>query len=304
MIAIVKMLRVPNLLMVGFTFLMLRYLVFIPVYTGVSLHTSMGNLEYVLMITATLLVAAAGYLCNDYFDVLTDQVNKPGKQYIGRQVSAGTVLSTAWLLSFAALTFTTWLCVSMKTWLPALPLLVALAVVWWYAVRLKKSLLWGNIAVSCMTAGTIVMAWFIEKQASGIQGQPNRYITLIITAISLFAFLLSLIREIIKDMEDIEGDRLIHCRSLPITIGIPATKNTLYVLAAITASLLVFAQVVLITYHQFIAAAWLMIAVEIPLLYFVLVLMKSQTKVDFHTLSTLLKWIMLGGMMTMVAGQF
>jgi len=302
--AIVKMLRVPNLLMIGFTFLLLRYLVFVPVFASVSMQTSMGNLEYVLMITATILVAATGYLCNDYFDVITDQVNKPEKQYIGRQVSAGTVFSTALLLSLAAMAFTAGLCLFMKSLLPALLLSAALVVVWWYAVQLKRSLLWGNIAVSCMTAGTIVMAWMVEKQASGIQGQADRYITQIVSVISLFAFLLSLIREIVKDMEDIEGDSLIHCRSLPIIKGIPATKNTLYVLAAITTGLLIFAQVVLITYHQFIAAAWLMIAVEIPLLYFVLVLRKSQTKLDFHTMSTLLKWIMLGGMMTMVAGQF
>ena len=304
MLAIVKMLRVPNLLMVGFTFLMLRYLVFIPVYTGASLHTAMGNLEFVMMITATILIAAAGYLGNDYFDVPADQVNKPRKQYIGRQVSAGTVLSTAWLLSLAALAFTTGLCISMKTWLPAIPLLVALAVVWWYAVRLKKSLLWGNIAVSCMTAGTIVMAWFIEKQASGIPAQAGRYITQIVAAISLFAFLLNLMREIIKDMEDIEGDRIIHCRSLPVVIGIPATKKILYVLAAFTTGLLVLAQVKLFRENFVAAAAWLMIAVEIPLLYFVVALSKSHAKDHFHTLSIWLKWIMLGGMMTMVAGQF
>ena len=97
---IFTMLRVPNLLIIAFTFLLLRHFVFIPAYKAYSIIPGMQSLHYMLMITSTILIAAAGYISNDYFDVATDLVNKPEKQYIGRQITAGTVLYTSVLLSF------------------------------------------------------------------------------------------------------------------------------------------------------------------------------------------------------------
>lgn len=303
---IYTMLRVPNLLIIALTFLLLRYFVFIPVYSAysISITPGMGNLHYLLMITSTILIAAAGYICNDYFDVVTDNVNKPGKQYIGIRITAGTALSTAILFSFFALVLGIWLASLLQSWLPALLLLIALAVAWWYAIKLKKSYIWGNIAVASMLAGTIVMAWVIEDQILQISGEPFAIITGIIIAISIFAFLLHFLREIVKDIEDVEGDSLINCRSLPIVRGIPVTKTFLIILALITMLLLVIAQIYLVQFSRIIAAVWLLICVEIPLLYFLKTIITAKVKADYHQLSTLLKWIMLGGMGSIIAGQF
>jgi 4-hydroxybenzoate polyprenyltransferase len=183
-------------------------------------------------------------------------------------------------------------------------LLIALAVTWWYAIRLKRSFAWGNLAVACMSAGTIALAWLIEFQSSGVQGEPAWIITGIVTGISVFAFMLSLMREIVKDIEDMEGDKLIGCKSLPIVKGIPFTKKSLLLLFAITLVLLIVAQVYLLLFHKYMAAVWLVLCVEIPLTGFATALKKSQSKQDFHKLSTLLKWIMVGGIASMIAGQF
>jgi 4-hydroxybenzoate polyprenyltransferase len=301
---IFNMLRVPNLLIIAFTFLMLRYLVFIPVYSFFSMIPGMGSLQYLLMITATILIAAAGYISNDYFDVVTDRINKPEKQYIGKQISPGSTLATALLLSFVAIILSTWLTLVIRSWMPAILLLVALVVVWWYAIRLKKSYLWGNIAVACMSAGTVAMAWILEMQCLQIPPETSGVITRIVASISIFAFLLTLLREILKDVEDIEGDRLIQCNSLPIVKGISFTKSTLFVITAITIILLVITQINLFQYHKFISVLWLLICVEIPLIWFVIALNKSQIKTEYHKLSTLLKLIMLTGILTLVAGQF
>lgn len=301
---VLHMLRVPNLLIIALTFLMLRYLVFIPVYSAYSINAGMGTIHFIIMIVSTVLIAAAGYISNDYFDVASDRVNKPGKQYIGNQITPGSALATALFFSLAAFFLAIWLSMAIKSWLPATLLIVALAVVWWYAIQLKKSFLWGNLAVSCMTAGTIAMAWLIERQCSQIPTEPSGMITLIITAISIFAFLLSLLREILKDIEDVEGDKLIHCRSLPIVRGIPFTKATLLFFSSITLILLVIAQVYLLQSSGYFAVAWLLICVELPLVYFAITLRKAVVKTDYHKLSTLLKWIMVGGILTMVAGQF
>jgi 4-hydroxybenzoate polyprenyltransferase len=301
---IYTMLRVPNLLIIALTFLLLRYLVFIPVYSAHSITSGMGSLHYLLMITATILIAAAGYISNDYFDVITDGINKPDKKYIGLQITAGTALSASVIFSFFALIPGIWLTLLMQNLLPAILFLIALAVAWWYALRLKKSLVWGNIAVAGMSAGTIAMAWIIENQCSHVQGKPFRIITGIITAISLFAFLLSMMREIVKDIEDMAGDRLINCKSLPIVKGIPFTKTILQVFTVITLLFLIISQTYLVQYSRLIATIWLLISVEIPLIYFTKSLKAAKTKADYHKLSTFLKWIMIGGIGSIIAGQF
>jgi 4-hydroxybenzoate polyprenyltransferase len=301
---IFTMLRVPNLLIIALTFLLLRYFIFIPVLSAFSIAPGMRSLHYMLMITSTILIAAAGYISNDYFDVVTDKVNKPDKQYIGVQITSGTALATSVLFSLLAVIPGIWLSLLIESWLPGMLLLTALAVAWWYALQLKKSLLWGNLAVSSMSAGTIAMAWIFENKCSQVSNEPFIIITGIIIAISIFAFLLSLLREIVKDIEDIEGDQLINCRSLPIVKGIPFTKIILLIITAITFTLLIIAQVYLAHFSRMIAVVWLLICVEIPLIYFLKSLTSAKEKTDYHKLSTLLKFIMLSGIGSIIAGQF
>ena len=301
---ILSVLRLPNLLIVALTFLLLRYLVFLPVYHNYTINPGMGNLHYFLMITSTLLIAIAGYISNDYFDVLTDKVNKPDKLYIDIYIPARLALAIALICSLLAMAVAVWLTWLSQSLYPVLLLFLALVVAWWYALKLKRSFLWGNIAVSGMSAGTIAMAWVIENDCSQVTDEPFGIITTIVAAISIFAFLLSFLREIVKDIEDMEGDKLINCHTLPLVKGIFFTKTFLTVLVWITFVLLLFTQIFLARSSGYVAAIWLLIFVEIPLLYFIKSLKIAKTKSDYHLLSTMLKWIMLGGMGTIIAGQF
>jgi 4-hydroxybenzoate polyprenyltransferase len=290
--------------MIALTFLFLRHLIFIPVYRFYSLNPGMGSWLYLLMITSTLLIAVAGYLSNDYFDVIADKINKPEKQYIGVHISAGLTFSIALLSSLLGTALAILLGILINNPYPVLLIFIALVVAWWYAIKLKKSLIWGNIAVAGMSAGTIAMAWLIEYQYSRVPGEPFRIITKIIIAISIFAFLLSLLREIVKDMEDLEGDRLINCRSLPLVKGIPYTKIILIGITLLTFILLVLTQVYLVQFSRIYAVGWLLAGVEIPLLYFLKLLHEAKLKRDYHKISSFLKWIMLAGIGSIIAGQF
>jgi 4-hydroxybenzoate polyprenyltransferase len=297
------MFRLPNLVIIALTFFLLRYFVFIPFYTSDFLTPSLSDLHYSILVFITILIAAAGYIANDFFDVATDRINKPQKLYIGKQIAAGSAFATAMLLSLVAVILSIWIAVILKSVLAALLLLTALVVAWWYAIRLKRSFLWGNVAVSCMSAGTIAMAWLLEKQYSQLPADASMKISGIIAAISIFAFLLSLMREIVKDMEDMEGDKLIRSHSLPIVKGVKFTRILLVWVSALTLVLLISAQLALLQFAKLWMTLWLMATVEIPLIYFILVLRKANTKTDFHKLSSLLKWIMLGGILSIVAGQ-
>jgi len=297
------MLRIPNLLIIVLTFYIVRHLVFLKVYSQYSITPGMPANQYSLLVFITILIAAAGYISNDYFDVATDRINKPHKQYIGKQITPGSALAIAIIISLTATALTTWLTITMKSWVPVTLLMTALVVAWWYAVALKTSFLLGNIAVSCMSAGTIAMAWLVEKQGSTLPQEGVEKITAIVTAVCVFAFLLSLLREIVKDVEDIEGDSAIHCKSLPLRKGLRFTKKVLFSITAITLLLLILTQVRLHQVHKPVVIFWLLIAVELPVLYFLLKLRKASAKSDFHNLSSLLKWIMVGGIGSIVAGQ-
>ena len=298
---IINMLRVPNLLIIALTFYVLRYLVFFPVYREYSVLPGMTSVLYLLLVVSTILIAASGYISNDCFDVRSDRINKPGKHYIGELVKPGQALSMAILLSAFAIVLAILISVIMTNWLPAFLLFLATGVAWWYAVSLKRSFIWGNIAVSCMTAGTIAMAWLIENQFVKGPDEAIEKITGIVTAISIFAFLLSLLREIVKDTEDIEGDLLIHCRSIPIVKGIAFTKSVLAILAAITVSMLLITQINLAQASKTAAVVCLAIVVELPLVIFIIKLRKAISKTDYHRLSQLLKWIMVGGLLSIAA---
>jgi 4-hydroxybenzoate polyprenyltransferase len=302
--AIYTMLRVPNLLIIAVTFFILRFLIFIPIYSAYSAKPGMGEAEYMIMVIITMCIAAAGYIINDYFDVATDRVNRPKQQIIGKQITSGQARTTALLFSLLVVFASIGLSIAMHDWLPASLLILALAVAWWYAVHLKRTFLWGNIAVSCMSAGTLAMAWLIESHYSTINVEGSGIITNIVTAISIFAFLLSLKREIVKDIEDMEGDKMIRCQSLPLVKGVPFTKTILLILASITFILLVAAQIYLFHFGRNVALVWLLIAVQIPLAFFAIKLTKAETKTDFHFLSSMLKWIMVGGIGSVIAGQF
>ncbi len=101
------------------------------------------------------------------------------------------------------------------------------------------------------------MAWLIEAACSPLPLEASHRITAIIAAISIFAFLLSLMREIVKDIEDMEGDKLIRCQSVPIKKGIPFTKKLLLILVVLTLALLIISQIYLASYSKWIAISWL-----------------------------------------------
>lgn len=297
--AIVTMLRVPNLVIIALTFLVIRYFVFIPVYEIHSLVPGVTTLQFILMTTATILIAIAGYISNDYFDMLADRVNKPQKQIIRLYISERLAFSYAIFFSIVAAAIAIWFITETRIWITGLLLFTALFVVWWYAIKLKRSYLWGNLAVGCMSSGTIAMAWLSEIQSQNTD-KTTEIISVIISAVILFAFLLTIIREIVKDIEDAEGDLLLNCRSLPIVKGIPATKKILNLLILLTFLLLIFSQITLISHSLPLTATWLAIFVEIPMIRFIINLKKAVKKTEFHELSTLVKWIMLGGISSLL----
>lgn len=300
--SIITLIRLPNLIIIALTLYAFRYFVTGPYYGMSGTVYQMDSLAYGTMVIVTMLIAVAGYVINDYNDMGIDRVNRPDRPSVNGTYSPGQLKMTAVSLSILSLAGMAGFSFRLHTALPLLPFTLALITVWLYASYLKRSFLWGNLSVAFMSSLTLGMAWLFEwylLNRAGIKLYEIKPITQITGGIIVFAFVLSLMREIIKDAEDMEGDSAFQCKSLPLVIGIKATRKLLLIVTAVLLILLVLAQIHLNNMNFPMVIAWLLITVEIPALLLMFLLFRAKTKKDFHRLSTFVKWMMVGGISSM-----
>jgi 4-hydroxybenzoate polyprenyltransferase len=301
-LSILKLIRLPNLLIIALTLYAFRFMVVKPYYGMSGTDFQMDPVSFGLMTAITMLIAAAGYLGNDHFDTGIDRINRPGRLSVAGKIPGKSLIAMGLLFSLVSILGILVLAIRMSSVLPAIVLLVALVVVWWYAGRLKKSFVWGNLAVCFMSSLTLGMAWLFEwftLNRNGIHLFETKPITILSSGICFFAFMLTFIREIIKDAEDIEGDKAFGCRSIPIVKGPEFTKRFVGFLTFLLFGALVCGQYWLFTENFKLVVIWLIPFVEIPLLLFLFRVKKASANTDYSKLSRLLKWIMVGGIASM-----
>ncbi|MGI9541860.1 MAG: geranylgeranylglycerol-phosphate geranylgeranyltransferase [Cyclobacteriaceae bacterium] len=273
----INLIRWPNLLILVFT----QYLgaIFL-------IGPKEQYLEYILdpklflLVLGTAMITAAGYIINDYYDVKIDEINKPERVVVGRILKRRVAMFTHTALSIAGIGLG--LLVSWKV--GAINSLAAF-LLWWYSNRLKRLPLVGNVVVSFLTALALgLLAVYFDM---------NQRLILIY---AVFAFFISLIREMIKDMEDLKGDATFGCRTLPVVWGIRKTKLLVYLVGLIFAGLLMYLafsieQPLLIYYF---------LVLLIPTFYLFLRLAKADTVKEFSFLSRFCKILMLCGVISMM----
>jgi len=272
-----RLIRWPNLLMIALTQYMTRIFLIGPVSEWKLI---LGENTLFLITLSTVLIAAAGYVINDYFDVKIDLINKPDRVIIGRYLKRRVAMTTHQV--FNVLGCVIGLYVSKWVFLVSV---LSVTLLWLYASFFKKRPFVGNVIVSLLTAlSLIILAVYFPQ---------NREL---VSLYALFAFGISLIREIIKDMEDVRGDASHGCRTLPIVWGIPRTKLFLYAL------IMLFIPALFLAAHwlQNPQLAWLFFALLGLISWLVYRLVYADTKREFGALSSLCKIIMLVGMMSMI----
>ncbi|QJD76982.1 geranylgeranylglycerol-phosphate geranylgeranyltransferase [Spirosoma rhododendri] len=232
-----------------------------------------------LLSSSTVCIAAAGYIINDYFDVKIDLVNKPDRVVIGRYLRRRVAMGTHQLLNLIGCLIGLYL----SKWVFLLDVF-CVALLWLYSAKFKRQPIIGNIAVSLLTALSLIVL--------AVYYQQNAHMLLIY---AVFSFGISLIREIIKDMQDIRGDARFGCRTLPIVWGLRRTKYLLYVLVASLILTMFLITDSLANLH--LNLIFLILLVPIGWLLYQLV--RADTRRDFGYLSNLCKLIMLMGVMSM-----
>ena len=229
---------------------------------------------------ATVLIAASGYIINDYYDVKIDLVNKPERVVIGRYIKRRWALVIHQVFNGSGILLG--LLVSRKV---ALVNLAAVFCLWLYSNQLKRLAFWGNLMVAILTGFSLLV---LAVYYPGHQREVWIYAT--------FSFFITLIREIIKDMEDVKGDEKHGCRTLPIIWGIARTKLLLYALIASFISTLF----ILATQLPNVRIAYIFLLMMFPVGFLTYKLVYADKPKDFSFLSNACKIIMLIGVLTMI----
>lgn len=273
----VRLVRMTNLVIVAITQYLTRILLIGP---RSDWRQIIADPDMFFLSLSTVCIAAAGYIINDYFDVKIDIVNKPERVVVGRYLKRRWAMGAHQVLNiFGAL-----LGLLVSHWIFLINVF-SITLLWFYSERFKRKPFIGNFIVSLLTGFSLLVLT--------VYFPANRHLVFIY---AVFSFFISLIREIIKDMEDIRGDAAHGCRTLPIIWGIRRTKTFLYsVLSLFVVTLFLMAKV--LENH---VLSILFVLLLIPIGWLVFRLMKSDKHRDFKELSNLCKVIMLLGLLTMI----
>lgn len=297
--AFLKLIRVENIAIMIFTMICIRYFV----VQSVLKEIYFSDFYFWMLVISTSLIAAAGYIINDYFDVKTDHINRPETVVIDKVIKRRYAMLMHIIFSGIGLVLGAWLAYRCFALRLVLFQVVAILLLWFYSTHFKKQLLTGNIVISILT-GLIPLMPFAYEILNGVhantayfdQNSPEIKVVFIIVGLfSGFAFLTSLIREIIKDMEDFNGDIQTGAKTMPITWGIITTKVFSFFLIVITLGILSFSVLKLWQWKHKTAAFYLIMAVFVPLLILIFQVIKAKTPFQYKIASLLLKFIMLFG---------
>ncbi len=179
--------------------------------------------------------------------------------------------------------------------------LLAILILWFYSSTFKKKLLIGNVLISLLTAWVILVLTVAEYR---FRISPHDIVWQRLLKVSFiyagFAFIISLIREVIKDMEDLEGDTRYGCSTMPVVWGLPVSKVFTGVWIVVLTGLVIAIQIYVLQLGWWYSALYSIIAIITPLLWVLKKLYTAGTPGEFHQLSSAVKLIMLAGIISMI----
>lgn len=292
-----KLIRYKNLVLLALMQLIFRY----GFLKQQNIWLSLSDFQYALLVLATVLLAAGGYVINDIFDQDTDAENKPNKLIVGKFISEANAYYIYAGLTISGVGIGMYLSnIIQKPGFIALFILVA-ALLYFYATTLKQIALVGNIVVAFLLSFSILIIAFFDLFPATYEGN-QRMMSLMFTLLkdyAIFAFLINFVREIVKDMEDIEGDNNQGMKTLPILIGLQKTK--LIVVALLITStliLLFYLNKNLFSSNLYYSIVYALTFIIAPLIYSIIKLTSANTKVEFGHVSKVLKLIIFFGILS------
>ena len=218
-----RLIRLPNVVFVALFQILLRYGIVLPLLAEANIEPVLTTLQFILLVTATTALTASGNVINDYFDVNVDKINRPDRVIVGNTIDRRTVLLIHVILTFIGVGCGLYIALWLHKELYAFVFIAIPVLLWFYSTLFKKQFLIGNLVVAILTAATawiVVSAEFsalIVKVGNSITTtSPCQTAWTYCSVYAIFAFMVNVAREIVKDMEDAKGDAACGCRTFSI----------------------------------------------------------------------------------------
>lgn len=307
---ILRLTRYKNLIIVVLTMYSMRFCIMQPLLANKQMALQMSEFMFMLLVLSTVLITAAGYVINDYFDTRTDLINRPNSVIVGKELTRRFAIILHWSLNIIGVLLGVIVSVGIGKPFLTMVFLFIPGLLWFYSTSYKRQFLTGNILVALLTALVPLMPLLFELpllhgkywQIMVISSSIFNDVIYWVVGYSIFAFILTLFREIVKDIEDVEGDNEFGRRSLPVVLGVNAARNagaaillvTLLVLAYLFGAYLNFLANGKFDYFTF---TYMIVGLVIPIFILIVKLLSAQEKADYHWASNFSKIVMLIGIL-------
>lgn len=305
-----RLIRYKNLLIIILTQYLMRWSIIKPLLKVNQFELQFSELHFFFLVMATVLITAAGYVINDYFDTKTDLLNRPETVILGRKLNRRWAILLHIIFNTIGIGLGAY--ISFYIGLPILTLVFIMitGILWFYSTTYKRQFLIGNVIVALLTALVPLMVLLFEipllRKEYGLlmlELKANfNYIILWVAAFSFYAFILTFIREIIKDIEDFEGDRAYGHNTLPIVLGVTSSKIIIISFILLTQFSLIY------VYFRFLKDTFTLLYFSlfliIPLLILFFKIFVAKEKTDYHFASNLSKAIMLAGILYALVANY
>jgi 4-hydroxybenzoate polyprenyltransferase len=320
--AFIKLIRLPNLLIIALAQYAIRWGVIFPMYSFINrqlfqnfpgritnpdiVQLQVSEFYFFLLSLATVMIAAAGYIINDYFDVNIDRINKPLQIIIGKTIKRREAMLAHITISGFAIVMAVFVSFKLGLWQYSLIYVACAFGLWFYSTEFKKQFLTGNIVVAFFVALVPFIAGLFELHLTAEKYHVLRlppfevnfkFIFDFIVGFSTLGFLINLIREIIKDIEDMDGDKTFGCQTLPITLGLETSKNIVSFLIIVLMFIIGYIQKGQFDSGAKISFIYLLLFIQVPLAGVIYLVQKASVAKDFKMPDILSKAVMLSGLL-------
>jgi 4-hydroxybenzoate polyprenyltransferase len=268
-----------------------------------NIPLALNHFQYGLLVLSTVLIAAAGYVINDILDQETDYDNRPNSIIVGKTISEKAAYNFYFTLNITGVGIGFYLSNVIQRPSFTGAFIIISATLYMYATSLKQMLLIGNIIVALLLSFSVLIIGLFDLLPATYDGNRAEMGILFSMLIdyAVFAFIINLIREIVKDMEDIEGDYSQGMSTLPIAIGVIKTSRIVFGLAIIATLILFwYINTYLMGNALYFAVIYGFIFVVAPMIFFMIKIWNAKSKEEFHLLSTVLKWVIFCGILSVL----
>jgi len=302
-----RLVRWSNVLFLAALIWVMEEWVAVPILTKAAFGAQLPWYLILLIALAIMLIAAGGYVINDYFDVKIDRINRPDEVVVTRSISKQDAMKLSLCLSCIGIACGLSAAVLLRSLTIGLIFVITPGLLWFYSGSYKRLFLIGNITIALLAGLTPMMVAF-----ANVAILQQRYAEILpytslehdlyawLGGFALFAFLLTWIREIIKDMQDQQGDREYECHTMPIVWGEKRTKIFVTVLIVLTIAVIGH-----IWYHflpfpigwSSLSTRYIALGIIIPMAGVLLLLWAAKIPSDYKTCQQLVKFTMFIGML-------